>query len=309
MYRFLVRPKWIAFTLLFAVALVAMLNLSAWQFHRLDERQAFNERVTERLAEPPVALAALADDPADEREWRTVTATGTYDGAATERVPTAGGYYLVTPFETDGRTVFVRRGTMRSSETQPSAPAGAVQLVAHFRSIPSVTESVPADAVYVELTSSTPAEVGLCARTPRARRRPAPLVRDPVVDLLGVSGDRLGARRAPLGQDRGGRSGRAARRIRGDGRPAPQAPSGSVAGRNPASLSQRRAAVSNRVGSPIRESHLEPGGARANTFRITAVTSLNGARVRYRSTARSAARRGVEEVRGVAVQCGTIPRP
>ena len=61
MYRFLVRPKWIAFTLLVAVALVAMLNLSAWQFHRLEERRAFNERVTERLAEPPVALAALAD--------------------------------------------------------------------------------------------------------------------------------------------------------------------------------------------------------------------------------------------------------
>ncbi|MEZ5258696.1 MAG: hypothetical protein R2705_17925 [Ilumatobacteraceae bacterium] len=56
MYRFLVRPKWIAFTLLIAVALVAMLNLSAWQFHRLDERQAFNEaghRATRRATRGP----------------------------------------------------------------------------------------------------------------------------------------------------------------------------------------------------------------------------------------------------------------
>ena len=49
MYGFLVRPRWIAFHLLVAGAIVLMVSLGFWQLRRLDERQAFNDTVAVRI--------------------------------------------------------------------------------------------------------------------------------------------------------------------------------------------------------------------------------------------------------------------
>ena len=45
MYRFLLRPRWIAFTLVVATAIAVMINLGFWQLRRLDERREFNDAV------------------------------------------------------------------------------------------------------------------------------------------------------------------------------------------------------------------------------------------------------------------------
>lgn len=161
MYRFLARPKWIAFTVVVAAAVLLMASLGMWQLRRLDDRQTFNRLVEERIAQPVAAFAVLDETPIAEREWRSVVVTGQYDGE-TDQVPTAGGYLLVTPFlTTEGSVIYVNRGTVGSAETVPTPPAGDVDLVARFRTAPSTATSVPADALFVERTGSVPDEPAL----------------------------------------------------------------------------------------------------------------------------------------------------
>lgn len=166
MYRFLLRPKWIGFTLLVVGAVVLMLNLSRWQLHRLEDRRAFNELVEQRLAEPAVPLSVLDEEPLDVAEWRTVVATGTYEGE-TDRVPTTGGYLLVTPLRTDtGATVFVNRGSIGSADEVPPPPTGPVEVTARLRTPPNAATAVPDDALYVDRIASAPDEPDVAAPPP-----------------------------------------------------------------------------------------------------------------------------------------------
>ena len=59
MYRFLLRPRWIAFTVVVVTAIVVMVNLGFWQLRRLDERRAFNDAVAARIDQPAVDLDEL----------------------------------------------------------------------------------------------------------------------------------------------------------------------------------------------------------------------------------------------------------
>lgn len=81
MYRFLLRPAWIAGHLLVIVTVVAFVNLGFWQLRRLDERQARNATIAERLARAPRplddVLATEGDDPSD-LDLRPVEVTGRY---------------------------------------------------------------------------------------------------------------------------------------------------------------------------------------------------------------------------------------
>ena len=55
-----------------------MVYLSLWQFHRLDDRKAFNSEVTERSSQSVVDVSTLdISDPA-EIQWRPAGAKGTY---------------------------------------------------------------------------------------------------------------------------------------------------------------------------------------------------------------------------------------
>jgi cytochrome oxidase assembly protein ShyY1 len=141
MYRFLFRPKWIAFHLLVAVAIVVMINLGFWQLRRLDERQALNSAVAEREAEPAVPLADLLGEPnfdPDTAEWRRVTAEGTWlpgqllvfnrsqNGIAGENVLTA----LTLD---DGTTVIVNRGFVPLARDVPEPPTTEAAILATVR--------------------------------------------------------------------------------------------------------------------------------------------------------------------------------
>ena len=63
MYRFLFRPKWIAFHLLCLGAVFLMINLGLWQLRRLDARKEFNAEVIERSELPPVSIDELLAEP------------------------------------------------------------------------------------------------------------------------------------------------------------------------------------------------------------------------------------------------------
>ena len=197
MYRFLVRPKWIAFHLLVVVGIVAMVNLGLWQLRRLDARQAFNATIEARYDEPPVAfddlvplLAAPHDEILDEYEWRPVTASGTYLPDETLFVVNRSqngraGRNVVVPLRlADGRILIVNRGFVPLATDVPPIPADDVELVGRLRrsqerglgqlsdpaegdlvevqrvDIPRLASQLPGEVIpmYVDLVASQPSE-------------------------------------------------------------------------------------------------------------------------------------------------------
>lgn len=137
---FLLSPKWIAFHVLVFCSIALMIWLGVWQLRRLDERQAFNATVTERIDQPPVPLdellGAARTDPGSA-EWRQVTVTGEYlpdqiiwfnrsqDGLAGDNVLTA----LVD----DTTTVVVNRGFVLLDDDVTPPPTGEIEVLGRIR--------------------------------------------------------------------------------------------------------------------------------------------------------------------------------
>jgi cytochrome oxidase assembly protein ShyY1 len=141
MYRFLLRPKWIAFHLLCFGGIALMLWLAMWQLDRLDERKDFNAQVVARSEQAAVPVDALLAEPGftpDDAAWRVATATGTWlpqqvvvfnrsqNGVAGDNVVTA----LV---QDDGVTVLVNRGFVPIGTDVPAPPTGTVEIVGTVR--------------------------------------------------------------------------------------------------------------------------------------------------------------------------------
>ena len=206
MYRFLLRPKWIAFTLLVILLVVVMINLGLWQLRRLDERKDFNASLAERESQPVTAIEDLVSggvDPASI-EWRPVYANGSY--LADEQVliinrSQAGtaGRNVVTPLRLeDGRLVLVNRGFVPETADVP-APPDVVRVVGRVRDsdvrrrgqtsdtegertefqrvdIERIAQQLDGDVlpVFIELTSSSPAQGDLPAPVPPPERDEGP---------------------------------------------------------------------------------------------------------------------------------------
>ena len=140
MYRFLRRPKWIEFTLVVIVLMVAMVNLGLWQLRRLDERRSANHRVTDGNTAPVLDVSTL---PAGEHpgEWRRATLAGTWDGPGQVLIRNRSqdgqaGFYVVTPLVTGpDQAVLVARGFIpAASEHNPPAPqSGTVTVLGRVR--------------------------------------------------------------------------------------------------------------------------------------------------------------------------------
>ena len=129
MYRFALRGRWLAGLVGLLVVTSVCVRLGVWQLDRRDERLAFNATVAERAEQLPapfdVALSEADGDP-DAVEYRTVSATGTYD-AEREFLIRARSYqgspgeHVVTPLVLDdGRAILVNRGFVPLVD--PTAP-------------------------------------------------------------------------------------------------------------------------------------------------------------------------------------------
>jgi cytochrome oxidase assembly protein ShyY1 len=141
MYRFLLRPKWIGFTLLVVVLIVAMINLGFWQLRRLDQRREFDAKVEARYdapAEPLDEVLVPGADPGDV-EWRPVIATGTYRPDETVHIVNRSqngraGDNVVVPLDLgDGRVLLVNRGFVAFRTDVPDPPAGEVTVAGRLR--------------------------------------------------------------------------------------------------------------------------------------------------------------------------------
>lgn len=148
MYRFLLKPRWLAFHVLVLVLIPSFVLLGRWQFGRYEERSAAGELATANLAAAPVPLSGLdrpgAALPGSVR-FRTVTAAGRYDPSQellVRRRPQNGktGFYVLTPLVTgEGTAVVVNRGWVKMGPTAdsppevPPPPAGEVTVTGRLR--------------------------------------------------------------------------------------------------------------------------------------------------------------------------------
>ena len=142
MYRFLVRPRWLAFHVLCIALVVSMVNLGFWQYDRLQQRRDFNAETESRQSLPPepfTQVVQLDTDPAAV-EWRIVTVSGSYlAGEQVLRINAsqagAPGVNVVTPLAPldDGRLVLVNRGFVPVGVDVPRAPSGVVQITGRLR--------------------------------------------------------------------------------------------------------------------------------------------------------------------------------
>jgi surfeit locus 1 family protein len=132
-YRFALRPRWIASHLLVLALVVLMVNFGFWQLRRLDEKRDRNDLLAERTTQQEVPIEDLVD-PDDgyavggELAYRPASATGRYDAAEEVLVRNRTmdgrpGYWVLTPLELDtGDAVVVLRGWVPLAVGDRGAP-------------------------------------------------------------------------------------------------------------------------------------------------------------------------------------------
>lgn len=133
MYRFLLRPKWIAFHVLVVAGIVSMLLLANWQLTKYNARNDFVDLVNARQrtddAQPLSPLLSTAQP--KDIEFRIVTATGQFlPDQLIEINRTQGedvGVNVLTPFRIDGGPlVLVNRGFVPDGTDVPAPPTGSI---------------------------------------------------------------------------------------------------------------------------------------------------------------------------------------
>lgn len=141
MYKFLLRPRWIAVHLLIIALVAIMMSLANWQWHRYHQRIAFNQTLIERVNGPARPLEDLLQDfpEVSKLDWRNVTVTGVYlqgNDVSVVNVSQGGraGFDPVTPLQLDdGRLILVNRGFIPLGAQVLPAPRGSVSLQGHLR--------------------------------------------------------------------------------------------------------------------------------------------------------------------------------
>jgi cytochrome oxidase assembly protein ShyY1 len=145
-YRFLLSRRWLGFAALVVVVAGVCIRLGMWQFDRLDQRQADNERIEDNLtvAPAPVDTVVLGDSVDPDDEWRRVTVTGRYDAdhqvLLTDQTRDIGpGVDVLTPLLTPtGSAVLVDRGWLAIDDPSdlpdpPDPPVGDVSVTGWLR--------------------------------------------------------------------------------------------------------------------------------------------------------------------------------
>ena len=140
MYKFLLRPKWIATHILVIALMVTMVNLAIWQLDRHQQRKDFNATLVQRFDAPirPLDELLQSSDPSDI-EWLPTAITGTYlQGEDVSLVNVsqngAAGYDAITPLLlSNGKVVLVNRGFLPLVAEFPPAPSGEVSILGRIR--------------------------------------------------------------------------------------------------------------------------------------------------------------------------------
>ena len=206
MYGFLFSRYWLRVFGAVVVFAVACGLLADWQWHRMEGRNAANHLISANLNAPatPVGDAlSVGHDPAEDREWRPVRATGHWDLSHQLLVRLRDyngnvGFYVLTPLVTDnGPAVLVNRGWVpagaggTSVPHVPAPPSGTVTVTGRLRptephatgaapprgqitriDVPGLARTLPYDVYggFLELTAQVPKP----AKAPREIPQPEP---------------------------------------------------------------------------------------------------------------------------------------
>jgi len=158
MYRFLLKPKWLAFHVACLVAVVGMVELGLWQLRRLDERTSFNDRVSAHTHAPVAPLEDLLPLSIDEAEYRRAEATGQYEPGHQFLVVnvTQGGVTgrnVVNALRlADDSLLIVNRGFVANGTPIPAAPDGTVTVVGRVKHSQRAATGQPRDDGGQQLT-------------------------------------------------------------------------------------------------------------------------------------------------------------
>ena len=122
---FLLKPRWLVLHLIALGLAILFTNFGFWQLRRLEQRQAQNQILQERLSDQPRALSELISQfktnvPASDKNsiaLRPAFTEGQFDTSEEVLLRTADnyngqpGYYLLTPLILENETVLlVKRG-------------------------------------------------------------------------------------------------------------------------------------------------------------------------------------------------------
>lgn len=171
-FRFLIAPKWIAFHVLVAVVVVAMINLALWQLRRLDERRLFNDQVRANANQPIASFdeVGISAEQPSATEWRRVHATGTYVPGHQFLVVNRSqngetGRNVVDALQlSDGSLLLVNRGFVPNADDVPPAPEGTIDVVGRLRASERRATGQAADEAVDELTEIRRIDIGVLAK-------------------------------------------------------------------------------------------------------------------------------------------------
>lgn len=121
--------KKIGLNLLFFVVLALLLNLSAWQWRRANEKREFLEQQQKAGQQDSVQLLDTVDNAADTLRYRKVMVTGHYDNTQqflVDNQVNGGkvGYFVLTPFklQNSNKAVLVNRGWLMANQDRKVLP-------------------------------------------------------------------------------------------------------------------------------------------------------------------------------------------
>jgi len=178
--------RWLSFTAVVIIVIIAFGLLSRWQWERAQQKQALNSSMVSARAADPVAPADVS------AEWTPVRVTGVFDSkneVVVRKRPqeTVNGFWVMTPLVSDSGTVWVNRGWLRADGNAttypkvPAAPAGEVTVTGLWRDWQQArtTSGLPAGMIsdvdpdvlpvptqfegFLQLTNSQPGQSGLAA--------------------------------------------------------------------------------------------------------------------------------------------------
>lgn len=190
--------RWLGFTALVVVVIIAFGLLSAWQWSRAEDRRSEREALTTALAAPPLTLERSLLTIPGAWDWTPTTAQGVYDTdhevlVRKRPLDARNGFWVMTPLLTDDVTVWVNRGWIPvgadalSTPEVPPPPTGRVEVTGYLvpfeESEPDRNEGLPDGQIAAPaiplLPSVSASDVGvlrLATSTPeQADVRPLPL--------------------------------------------------------------------------------------------------------------------------------------
>jgi len=158
-FAFLLRPKWVIFTVLVPVGMVLCLLAADWQYDRHVARSAMNVQVDASSAAAAAPISELmppGESFPSEVEYRTAAAVGTFVGpdvlVRKQVLDSAPGYWVVNALRTEsGAVLQVLRGWVplgdnaRTSPSVPAPPTGQVTVVGWLAPSQTMPNPAPTD--------------------------------------------------------------------------------------------------------------------------------------------------------------------